>query len=110
MHSRSITPAQRRKLSKIVDQVKPMTEADSLFFRRHLQRQHRVRLASQAEIEEQRILDNLPQIPDDWRVFIAVKQIAPGVRVRAILGAPEGAETDLPESLAAQIFRKAAQV
>jgi hypothetical protein len=102
------TPGQRRQLEKIVDRVEQMTQADRLFFERFPARQHRVRLASQAEIEERRILENLPLIPDGLQFFIVVRQIAPCIRMRALVVAPGDAETDMPESRCRAIFQQVA--
>jgi hypothetical protein len=102
------TPGQRRQLQKIADRVEQMTRADRLFFERFLARQHRVRLASQAEIEERRILENLPLTPDGLRFFIVVRQIAPCIRMRALVVAPGDAETDMPESQCRAIFQQVA--
>jgi hypothetical protein len=65
----NLTPGQRRQMRKIVDRVEQMTQADRLFFERFPSRQHRVRVASQAEIEERRIVEDLPPIPDGLRFF-----------------------------------------
>jgi hypothetical protein len=102
------TPGQRRQFKKIVHRVEQMTQADRLFFERFPARQHRVRLASQAEIEERRIFENLPPIPDGLRFFIVVRQIAPCIRMRALVVAPGDAETDMPESQCRAIFQQVA--
>jgi hypothetical protein len=104
----SLTSRQRRQMRKIVARVEQMTQADRLFFERFPARQHRVRLASQAEIEEQRIIENLPLIADGLRFFIAVRQIAPCIRMRALVVAPGDAETDMPESQCRAIFQQVA--
>jgi hypothetical protein len=105
----SLSPGQRRLMRKIVDRVEQITEADRLFFfERFPARQHRVRLASQAEIEERRILEDLPPIPDGLRFFVVVRQIAPCIRMRALVVAPEDNETDMPESQCRAIFQQVA--
>jgi hypothetical protein len=104
----NLTPGQRRQMRKIVDRVEQMTQADRLFFERFPARQHRVRLASQAEIEERRIIEDLPSIPDGLRFFIAVRQIAPCIRMRALVVAPEDSETDMPEAQCREIFQRVA--
>jgi hypothetical protein len=104
----NLTSGQRRQMRKIVDRVEQMTQADRRFFERFPARQHRVRLASQAEIEERRILEELPPIPDGLRFFIAVRQIAPCIRMRALLIAPEDNETDMPEAQCRAVFQQAA--
>jgi hypothetical protein len=104
----SLTKAQRRRLQAITPRIERMTTADSLFFERQPFRRYRVRLAHRAEIEERRIIDGLPPIPDGFRAFVAVHCPVPGIRLRAIAVAPEGAETDLPEPMARAIFERVA--
>ena len=79
-----------------------MAHADALYFERFPRRRYRVRLASRAEIEQASI-----SVPFWLRVYVAVHQISPGIRLRAFLTAPEGMETDLPEALARSVFEKA---
>ena len=50
---RQITRAQRRKMQKLADRVDRVTQADRLFFERRPDRQHRVRLASEVQQNEQ---------------------------------------------------------
>jgi hypothetical protein len=104
----SLSPGQRRQLKKIADRVEQITQADRLFFERFPTRQHRVRLASQAEIEERQVFENLPLIPDGSRFFIVVRQVAPCIRMRALVVAPGDAETDMPESRCRAIFQQVA--
>lgn len=104
----SLTAGQRRQMRKIADRVEQMTQADRRFFERFPTRQHRVRLASQAEIDERRILEELPPIPDGLRFFIVVRQVASCIRMRALVVAPEDNETDIPEAQCRAIFQQAA--
>jgi len=54
-------------------------EADRLYFERFPHRNHRVRLAAAAELDGLRISSGEPLvIPPDRRVFLVVRQIAPG--------------------------------
>jgi hypothetical protein len=101
----TITPEAKRQLTDIAERNAPMIEADAAFFLRKPKRQYRVRLASAAEIEERRVLDpHLWPLPHGWRAFIAVRCIAPGLRMRALAVAPEGSETDLSEKKARSIW------
>jgi hypothetical protein len=90
-----------------VERLEQMTQADRSFFERFPARQHRVRLASPAEIEEQRILENLPPIPDGLRVFIVVRQVASLHSNASTGGSLEDNETDMPESQCRAIFQQA---
>jgi hypothetical protein len=69
-----------------------------------------VRLASEAEIEEQQIVVGEMPIPDGFRAFVAVRQVMPGIRMRALILNHEGAETDLCEVEARAIFQRTAGV
>jgi hypothetical protein len=107
MNTVIITKEQRRQLQQLTHRVERMTQADGLFFERRPERQHRVRLASEAEIEEQRIIDGeLSPIPCGFRAFVAVCSIGPGIRMRALVLGREGAETDLSEGQARAIFQR----
>jgi hypothetical protein len=104
-----LTRTQRRQMQKLGERVDRVTQADRLFFERFPNRQHRVRLASQAEIGQQEIMEGKPQaIPPGCRIFTAVRNIAPGVRLRLFTFGLEGSETDLSEAWARAIFETAA--
>ena len=103
-----LSPGQRRQMRKIADRVGQMTQADRLFFERFPTRQYRVRLATQAEIRERQILENLPAVPNGLRFFIAVRQVAPCIRMRAMVVMPEDADTDMPEHRCRAIFQRVA--
>jgi hypothetical protein len=105
----NLSRTQRRQMQKLVDSVDRVTQADRRFFERFRSRQHRVRLASQAEIEQNAIVEGEPQaIPAGCRIFTVVRNIAPGVRLRLFTFGLEGADTDLPETTARAIFEAAA--
>jgi len=100
---------QRRQMQKLADRVDRVTQADRRFFERFPHRQHRVRLASQAELGQNEILEGRPIFqPESCRVFTVVRNIAPGVRLRVYVRGIEGSETDLDEPTARQIFEMAA--
>jgi hypothetical protein len=105
----NLTRTQRRQMQKLADSVDRVTQADRRFFERFPSRQHRVRLASQAEIKQQEILNGATlAVPTGCRIFIVIRDIAPGVRLRLFTFGLEGAETDLPETTARAIFEAAA--
>jgi hypothetical protein len=86
-------------------------QIDIQFFQRRPDRQHRVRLASPAEIEVSEHLVGGPmQIPAGYRAFVAVRNIVPGVFERALAVAPEDSETEMDEATAAAIFERLAGV
>ena len=104
-----MSKSQRRQLRKLADKVGRITQADRRFFERRPDRQHRIRLTSQAEIDQQALLDRKPPwIPQGFRLFTVVRNVAPGYRMRLFVRSPEGAETDLDESTCRQVFECAA--
>jgi hypothetical protein len=48
-----------------------------------------------------------PELPDDWRWWIVVHQLAPGARMRIPLGAPHQLPIETSEADARRIFRRA---
>ncbi len=100
---------QRRQMRIAAERVDRVTQADRRFFERFPDRQHRVRLTSAAELEQQTILDGKPPfIPDGCRCFTLIRNIAPGARMRLFWTAPADAETDLSEEIARAIYERAA--
>jgi hypothetical protein len=105
MSTIQLTRAQRRQMQKLADRVERVKEADRLFFERFPHRKHRVRLASQAEIEQDELLRGTALgAPPPCRIFAAVRNVAPGVRLKLMIRGIEGAETDLAEEMARAIF------
>ena len=101
----SFTRAQRRQMQKLAERVDRVTEADARFFERFPHRQYRVRLSGQAEIRQNEIIDGKPWAPPaGFRLFTLVRSIAPGVRMRLYIPAPEGVETDVDEVTARAVF------
>ena len=105
----SFPRAQRRQMQKLADKIDKVTQADRRFFERFSHRQHRVRLASLVEIEQQELLEGSKLwVPPGCRIFAVVRNIAPGVRFRFMIRGVEGAETDLSEEMAAAIYEDSA--
>jgi hypothetical protein len=100
-----LSRAQRRQMQRLANKVDRVTQADRRFFERRPDRQHRVRLAGLAEIEQQALLEGKPlKIRPGFRLYAIVRNVAPGARLRLFLPAPEGRETDLSEAVARVIF------
>jgi hypothetical protein len=96
-------------MQKLAEKVDRITQADCCFFERHPGRQHRVRLAGQAEIAQHELFEGKPvDQPPGCRIFAIVRNIAPGVRMRLFTFGLEGAETDLSETMARSIFEECA--
>ena len=101
--------SQRRQLRKLANRVDRMTQGDRKFFERFPHRQHRVRLASRAELQQHELLEDAPlAIQPGFKVFVAIRKVLPGVRIRLLLLAPEGRETDVCEATARAIFEAVA--
>jgi hypothetical protein len=101
--TKKMTRAQRREFKKLTSRIDKVTQADARFFERFPHRQHRVRVAARAEIEQ----NALPDIPHDFSYFMAVKNVAPGARVRLLIIGLEGSDTDISEESARAIYEMA---
>ncbi|WP_439407434.1 hypothetical protein ACNJX9_39465 [Bradyrhizobium sp. DASA03076] len=100
-----MTPNQRRQLQKLADRVDRVSESDRRFFERFPHRQHRVRRASQAEIEAIAILSGEKKtVAADRQVYLAVKNIAPGAQLRLVIIGPRNLDTDFPEFFAQELY------
>jgi hypothetical protein len=105
----NLTRAQRCLMQKLTDRVDRASQSDRRFFERFPHRAHRVRLASQAEIAQRAILiDAAGPLPKQFRHFVAVRNIVPGVRLRNFVIGYDGAETDLDEVTACAVYDSAA--
>jgi hypothetical protein len=81
-----------------------MITADRNFFARFPHRQHRLRFACLAEVEEYERLRSPAQIPPGHRVAIVVKNVVSGLRMRVHLYWPADADTDIEEDHARAVF------
>lgn len=104
--SATLSQVNRRRLDAAQPRVDKIVEADAAFFARFPRRSHRVRLASSAEIEQNAAITGAgstgPGPGRRW--FVAVRQIAPGVRMRLFTLSFEDAETDMAEGEARKVF------
>jgi hypothetical protein len=95
-------------MRNLVDRVGRVTQTDRLFFERFPHRRHRVRIASQAEIEHDLALTgSRMMMPPGKQLFVAVKNIAPGVRLRLLVVGLRDADTDLNEGQAHLVYELA---
>jgi hypothetical protein len=101
--------AKRRQLKKLADKVDRITQADRRFFERFPHRQHRIRLASQAEIEQQALLDGKPPfVPPGYHLFAIIRNVSPGYRLRLFAPGPPSVDTDAPEDIVRGVWEAAA--
>jgi hypothetical protein len=106
--AKNMSRAQRRRFEKLIVRVEKATQADARFFERFPYRQHRVHLAARAEIERDALLSGAGlHIPREFSYFMAVKNIAPGVRLRLRIIGLEGSDTDVSEEVARAIYEGA---
>lgn len=88
-------------------ELEAAVEADRRFFERRPARSHCIRHTGRAEIAAaERAGCGLDPALPGFRWFTAVRQLAPGVRVRVYLQAPAMCETDVPEDMAAALYRR----
>jgi hypothetical protein len=104
-----LSRAQRRERKKLAARVEKITNADRNFFERFPQRQHRVRLAGRAEVEQDALLagESPRRVPPDLSHYAIVKNVAPGLRLRLILIGDEGLDIDVSEQEARERFEAA---
>lgn len=104
-NAHGLTSKRRRAAEKLAEQVDLVLESDRRFFERRPGRDHRIRLAAIAEIETGRLVGEMKGGDPGYRWFVAVRQFAPGVRVRIFFGAPEGNDPDVSEVEARWLYR-----
>jgi hypothetical protein len=75
MSAIQLSRAQRREMKKLAERVDRVAQADARFFERFPHRRHRVRLASEAETGQYKIIDGRPVfLPPGCRFFVAVRK------------------------------------
>lgn len=104
MQAIELTRAQRRRLEETGAELDRVCASDRRFFERRPERQHRIRRASRVEIEHREIIAGGSAPPFGMAVFVAVRNVTPGFRLRSHFIAGADADTDLPEDLAQTIF------
>ncbi len=102
----TMSRADRRRLERHQPSVDRVTEADAKFFERFPNRHHRVRLAAVAEVAQNAVMasdeDMTPISGARW--IVMVKQVQPGVRMRAFAQATGGDDFDLGEDEARDLY------
>jgi hypothetical protein len=105
MSALRLTRLQRWLMQKLADHVDRVTQAGRVFLEPFPHRQQRVRLNIRAEINQHELIDGKRPIPPGYRLFTVVRNIAPGARMRLVLPAPEGRDTDVCEATARAILQ-----
>lgn len=80
----NLTRQQRRQMQRLAEVADKAIESDRRFFDRYPSRTYRVRLLSHAERRQAEIIQGRPIVPAPGQaVFVVMKQLAPGVRMKA---------------------------
>ncbi|TXN73423.1 hypothetical protein [Methylobacterium sp. WL6] len=98
---------QRRTMQRLANEADKAIEGDRRFFVRHPSREYRVRLISKAEQRQTELIEggtfNLTAATP--AAFIALKQVAPGVRLKVVVFGPaEAIGEELCEADARDVF------
>lgn len=102
----ALSRSNRRRFDRHQPSVDRVTAADAAFFDRHHDRTHRVRLAAAAEVAQNQIMapdEDLTPVPGA-RWIVLVKQLRPGVRLRAFAQATGADDFDLSEAEARDLY------
>lgn len=112
MSAASLTRQQRRQMKRLGAEADRAVESDRRYFDRWPHRTYRVRLISGAERKQLEIFQGRPIRPDpDQAVFTVMKQLAPGVRMRAtIIGPRESIGEELTDAEAGSIYESYADI
>jgi hypothetical protein len=93
-----LTRAKRRKLDKLAVKVDVISDDDRKFFERFPQRKFRIRLAGQAELDQQELINGrLQNCSSDNLLYVLVKNIKPSARMRVFVLGPDDLDTDLQD-------------
>ncbi len=102
----TMSRADRRRFDRHQPSVDRVTAADAAYFERWPDRRHRVRLAAAAEVAQNAIIapeeDLTPLLGTRW--IVLVKQLQPGVRLRAFAQATGADDFDLSEDEAQELY------
>lgn len=102
----SLTRQQRRLMKRLGEEADRAVEGDRRYFDRWPNRTYRIRLASPAERKQVELIQGRTIRPsDDKAVFIVMKQLGPGVRMKAtVIGPRESIGEELTDAEAGGIY------
>lgn len=102
----ALTRQQRRQMKRLAEEADRAVESDRRFFDRRPDRTYRLRLLSGAERQQIEIVQGKPiRPPPDQAVFVVMKQLAPGVRMKAtVIGPRESIGEELSDAEAGSVF------
>lgn len=108
----ALTRQQRRQMQRLAGAADRAIEGDRRFFLRHPTRAYRVRLISQAERQQAEIIQGGAIVPaPDQAVFVAIKQLAKGVRLKvSVVGSRAYIGDELTDDEARNVFESFADL
>ncbi|MCJ2035754.1 hypothetical protein [Methylobacterium sp. J-068] len=96
----------QRRLKRLTVENEASIQADARFFERRPDRNHRIRLASPAEVETIHLLHPGNPLTPGLRWYTAVRQVRQGVRLRVFsMGLPD-LDTDEPEDVCRWVYER----
>ena len=95
---------QRRRIAATAPAVERVTDADAAFFARFPHRSHRLRLMAIAEFEQMLAAGGEDTSQPGERWAVAVRQVAPGARMRRFFTTRRGEDLDLAEAACVQVW------
>jgi hypothetical protein len=106
MSTLNLSRQQRRQMKRLGEEADRAVEGDRRYFDRWPHRTYRIRLISSAERKQLEIFQGHPIKPSpDQAVFTVMKQLAPGVRMRAtVIGPQESIGEELSDAEAGRIY------
>jgi hypothetical protein len=112
MSTMSLSRRHRRQMKRLGEEAARAVEGDRRYFDRWPHRTYRVRLVSAAERKQVELFQGRPIRPDpDQAVFVVMKQLAPGVRMKAtIIGPCESIGEELTDAEAGSVYESYADL
>jgi hypothetical protein len=98
------TGSKARAIKRTLTKVDRELDADRRFFERRPGRRFRVRRVYPNESKLAELCGFNSSPPAGAAMFVAIEQIAPGLRIRLAFCAPPDMETDLPDEAAGRIY------
>lgn len=104
MSPRVLSRADRRRLQRLTHENELTIAADARFFERRPDRSHRIRQASRAEVEIHHLTGRPRMTTLRW--YVAVRQLAPGVRFRVFACGLPDLDCDQPEDVCREVYER----
>lgn len=99
----------RRRMQKLQPLVDRAINSDRLVFQRHPDRAYRIRRAHSAKVLQKNVIQGAPLAPlPGCKIFVIVKCLSAGSRLRILMQGPADFEVDLPENEAAAAYEEMA--